>query len=278
MSIGSGGGGTTGAIRSQSDSAAPIWKSAPSGPAISSATNALSVLPVVMRGPPRRPGGPGSARGSRTPCPAPTTVPARRAGRSTRSQSYMSSTTNGWSQPATPEVCAEHVPDLDGVLAVGRELRPVLRHRRVRVELAAVDEHQRGEVRHGLRRRPHVGDRVLGPRRAARRSRQPPQTSTTVSPSMSTTMLAPSSSPVASCCSSASRTGAKRASHVPDTAPMVVIMGTVSRAACRGSAPVARRGDRGRGRGRRRRRCTATRSGGRARASPRRGRTRASGR
>ena len=49
MSIGSGGGGTTGAIRSQSVSAAPIWKSAPSGPAISSATNSVSVLPVVMR-------------------------------------------------------------------------------------------------------------------------------------------------------------------------------------------------------------------------------------
>ena len=49
MSIGSGGGGTTGAIRPQSASAAPIWKSAPSGPAISSATNAVSVLPVVMR-------------------------------------------------------------------------------------------------------------------------------------------------------------------------------------------------------------------------------------
>ena len=47
-SIGSGGGGTTGAIRSQSLSAAPIWKSAPSGPAISSATNCLSDLPLIL--------------------------------------------------------------------------------------------------------------------------------------------------------------------------------------------------------------------------------------
>ena len=46
-SNGCGGGGTTGAIRCQSLSAAPIWKSAPSGPAISSATNCLSVLPLI---------------------------------------------------------------------------------------------------------------------------------------------------------------------------------------------------------------------------------------
>jgi hypothetical protein len=48
-SSGSGGGGTTFAIRPQSLSAAPIWKSAPSGPAISSATNRLSVLPLIRR-------------------------------------------------------------------------------------------------------------------------------------------------------------------------------------------------------------------------------------
>ena len=48
-SIGSGGGGTTGAIRGQSSSAAPIWKSAPSGPAISSATKRLSGSPVTRR-------------------------------------------------------------------------------------------------------------------------------------------------------------------------------------------------------------------------------------
>ena len=48
-SNGSGGGGTTSAIRPQSLCAAPIWKSAPSGPAISSATNCLSVLPLIRR-------------------------------------------------------------------------------------------------------------------------------------------------------------------------------------------------------------------------------------
>src|ERR1700744_1808737 len=50
-------------------------------------------------------------------------------------------------------------------------------------------------------------------------SHHPPQMSTTVSPSMSSTMLAPSSS-FSSCSASASRTGAKRASHVPDTSAM----------------------------------------------------------
>ena len=49
MSNGSGGGGITSAIRPQSRSAAPIWKSAPSGPAISSATNCLSEVPVIRR-------------------------------------------------------------------------------------------------------------------------------------------------------------------------------------------------------------------------------------
>jgi len=48
-SNGRGGGGTTSAIRPQSSSRAPIWKSAPMGPAISSATNCLSVLPLTRR-------------------------------------------------------------------------------------------------------------------------------------------------------------------------------------------------------------------------------------
>jgi hypothetical protein len=42
-------GGMISAIRGVSFGAAPIWKSAPSGPAISSATNCLSVLPVTRR-------------------------------------------------------------------------------------------------------------------------------------------------------------------------------------------------------------------------------------
>jgi hypothetical protein len=49
LSIGYGGGGTTSAIRPQSLSTAPIWKSAPSGPAISSATNCLSDFPLTRR-------------------------------------------------------------------------------------------------------------------------------------------------------------------------------------------------------------------------------------
>ena len=48
-SKGSGGGGVTGAIRSQSASIAPIWKSAPSGPAISSATKVFRGLPLRRR-------------------------------------------------------------------------------------------------------------------------------------------------------------------------------------------------------------------------------------
>jgi hypothetical protein len=60
---------------------------------------------------------------------------------------------------------AEQVPHLDVLLAVGGELRPVVADRRVHVELAALDQHQRGQRQHGLRRRPAVDDRVLGPRR-----------------------------------------------------------------------------------------------------------------
>src|SRR5258706_364486 len=41
---------------------------------------------------------------------------------------------------------AEDVPDLDVLLAGLGELRPVLGYRRVRVELAAVHEHQGGQV------------------------------------------------------------------------------------------------------------------------------------
>ena len=44
-----GGGGITFAIRPQSSSAAPIWKSAPSGPAISSAANRLRGFPLTRR-------------------------------------------------------------------------------------------------------------------------------------------------------------------------------------------------------------------------------------
>jgi hypothetical protein len=57
------------------------------------------------------------------------------------------------------------VPHLDVLLALGRELGPVVGDRRVDVEFPTVHQHQRGEREHGLRRRPAVDDRVLGPRR-----------------------------------------------------------------------------------------------------------------
>ena len=185
-STSSGGGGTTVGDPVPVRSRAPIWKSAPSGPAISSATNSSSVRPVDppdhladqvplvervvagrrarlpprrLRGQPRR-----GRRPSRT-CPR---------------------TANGWSQPETPEVCDSRCRTSTLSLPFARELGPVRRDRRVRVELAAVDQHQRGEVGHRLRGRPDVDDRVLGPRRGRSRSRSPPQTSTTVWPSRST--------------------------------------------------------------------------------------------
>ena len=65
-----------------------------------------------------------------------------------------------------PGGVAEDVAQLDLRLAVGGELGPVVGHRRVGVEQAAVDQHQRGEIGHRLGRRPDVGDGVLGPGRA----------------------------------------------------------------------------------------------------------------
>ena len=56
------------------------------------------------------------------------------------------------------------VADQDALLAVGGELRPVRGDRRVDVQLAPVDQHQRGQAGHRLGRRPDVGDGVLGPR------------------------------------------------------------------------------------------------------------------
>ena len=56
------------------------------------------------------------------------------------------------------------VPHEHVLLALGRELRPVVAHRRVHVQLAALDQQQRRQREHALRRRPAVDDRVLGPR------------------------------------------------------------------------------------------------------------------
>ena len=48
-----------------------------------------------------------------------------------------------------------------------RELGPVVTHRCMHVELAAVDEHQRGKRCHGLGGGPHVDDGVALPRRSS---------------------------------------------------------------------------------------------------------------
>jgi hypothetical protein len=58
------------------------------------------------------------------------------------------------------------VADLDGLLARRRELGPVVGDGGVEVELAAVGQDQRAQGRHGLGRRPHVGDGVALPRGA----------------------------------------------------------------------------------------------------------------
>ena len=57
-----------------------------------------------------------------------------------------------------------HVANLDVLFPVLRELGPVLHHRRVKVELTSVGQHQRHEKRHGLGHRPHIHDGVALPR------------------------------------------------------------------------------------------------------------------
>ena len=145
MSIG--GGGTTGAIRSQSDSRGPIWKSAPSGPAISSPTNFLNVLFVIRRitSPTRWPwlfawypdAVPGSHHGR---CCASRSVDV--------SQSYMSRDRERRVPAGDAGGVRQQVPHQDVLLALGRELRPVVAHRRVDVQVAALDQHQRREAEH----------------------------------------------------------------------------------------------------------------------------------
>jgi hypothetical protein len=44
------------------------------------------------------------------------------------------------------------VADQDVLLAAGRELRPVPGDRGIDVQLAAIDQHQRGQAGHGLGR------------------------------------------------------------------------------------------------------------------------------
>ncbi|WP_280450252.1 hypothetical protein [Nocardia cyriacigeorgica] len=59
------------------------------------------------------------------------------------------------------------MPDLDGVFAVRRELRPILRHQRVGIDAAAIYQHQYRECGDGFGARPHIGDRVAMPRGGA---------------------------------------------------------------------------------------------------------------
>jgi MFS transporter, ENTS family, enterobactin (siderophore) exporter len=66
-------------------------------------------------------------------------------------------------EPGQPGLVAHDLADRDRVLAGRRELRPVPRDRRVRVELAPVDEDVRAQRGHRLGRGPHVRERVLLP-------------------------------------------------------------------------------------------------------------------
>jgi len=63
---------------------------------------------------------------------------------------------------------AHQVPDEDALLALSGELRPVARDRSVQVHQAPVGEHEHGQARHRLGRRPDVHDRVALPGPAPR--------------------------------------------------------------------------------------------------------------
>ena len=65
-----------------------------------------------------------------------------------------------------PGAVAHQVPHLHGRLAGLRELRPVLRHRRPEIQLAAVCQQQGGQRRHGLGGGIDVDDGVFQPRLA----------------------------------------------------------------------------------------------------------------
>ncbi len=55
---------------------------------------------------------------------------------------------------------AHQVADLHTFFPTGRELGPVLGHRRVEVELAAISQHERAQEGHRLGRGPNVGQGV----------------------------------------------------------------------------------------------------------------------
>ena len=102
-SNGSGGGGMSSAQRPQSASRAPMRKSAPSGPAISSSTNRVRLFPVTRRTISPR-------RWPKVSAWYPEAVPGSHHGAWAasaavdRSRSYMPGTANGLFQPARPEV------------------------------------------------------------------------------------------------------------------------------------------------------------------------------
>src|SRR5262249_45027198 len=58
---------------------------------------------------------------------------------------------------------AQQVPDFYTVLAVLRELGPVVSHRRIRDDFTPVHKPEAGEAGYVLRGRPQVDNRVLGP-------------------------------------------------------------------------------------------------------------------
>ncbi len=113
--------------------------------------------------------------------------------------------------PGVPRRVRQQVPDQHVVAA---EARPVRRHRRVEVELAAVGQHQCGQRRHRLGDRPHLHHGVLGPG-LARDAASPPQRSATSSPSWTTATDAPASVPSARLAASRSRSGSNDSAQAP---------------------------------------------------------------
>ena len=159
-----------------------MWKSAPSGPAISEPKNVPQLCPVIRRmtSPTRYPnviawyplvlpgGNSGSWRGEQPGDLLPVVV-------------VLDADRHG--QAGEPGLVAHDRPDRDLGLAARRELGPVARDRRVRVKLAPVDQQVRAQRGHRLGRGPHVGERVLAATAVVRPgSAQPAHRFTTGSP------------------------------------------------------------------------------------------------
>ena len=139
-----------------------MWKSAPSGSATSSRKKVPSVLPVtrLTTSPSRWPKlsawyplcAPGSHIGSCDGQQAHDAVPVvERLGR------------DGLRESRQTRGVAQQIADRERVLSRLRELGPVAGDGSVEIQLAAIDEHQRAESGHGLRRRVDIDDGVLLP-------------------------------------------------------------------------------------------------------------------